>query len=415
MTASATRTVFFGLMALMAATAAAAPPLDPDEAAPGGATTATVPYPEAAFAQPMGNLPGSEAERFATGADYFYRRWIAGPAAAPALTGLGPLYNALSCAQCHRNDGRGRPPADDGDARSFVLKFAPPHPAYGRQLQDRAVLGATPEGAPRVRWRDVESVIPGVKMRAPEYAVTSPAFGAVEATRLSGRIAPPVAGVGLLADIPAARIAALADPDDADGDGISGRLPAGRFGWRGEAATVNGQTAEAFAADMGVATRLRPGEGVEADAAIFDAVVFYTENLGPPERGAIDTPDLMRGREAFHAFGCAACHTPSHVTGTAAPAWRASQKIWPYTDLLLHDMGDGLADGDGPEWRTPPLWGIGRTEAVGGDAYYLHDGRARSLTEAILWHGGEAAAARDAFAAATDRRRRALLAFLESL
>jgi CxxC motif-containing protein (DUF1111 family) len=263
-------------------------------------------------------------------------------------------------------------------------------------------------------------------------------------------------GLGLAEQIPAEDILALADPDDRDGDGISGRpnwtrapetgtVMLGRFGWKAGMASIRSQSASAFAGDIGISTPLvnlphgdctenQPeclsmptGEqdrlGVsEAPDPVLDLVTFSAQTLGVPERRDVDDPGVLRGKEAFYGAGCASCHVPKFVTSRDAenPAHRF-QLIWPYSDFLLHDLGEGLADhrpegqADGYEWRTPPLWGIGLTETVSGHTFFLHDGRARSLVEAILWHGGEAQAARDAFAAMSQATRDDLVAFLESL
>lgn len=401
----------FFCMATIAGLLAAASAAGSEWLAPGGAATAAVDDPAAAFARPVGDLPDADRDRFALGTDLFYRRWIRGPAPPPALTGLGPLYNALSCQQCHENDGRGRPPATTGaPAPGFVLKFEPADPAYGRQLQDHAVGGVAPEGQVAVRWTTEHHGLAGgfvAPLRRPAWSVAAATAGPAAHGAISGRIAPPVAGVGLLEAIPAEDIAAAADPDDRDGDGVSGRLPEGRFGWRADAPTVAAQTMRAFEEDMGLEAR-------EIPEAVFDAIVFYTRNLGPPERPP-PTPEARRGERLFAEAGCAACHTPSHRTRAAGASPGGSQTIWPYTDLLLHDMGPDLADAGSAEWRTAPLWGLGRNRDVNGNAYFLHDGRARSYLEAVLWHGGEAAAARDALKALPPSARADLLAFLDSL
>jgi CxxC motif-containing protein (DUF1111 family) len=263
-------------------------------------------------------------------------------------------------------------------------------------------------------------------------------------------------GLGLIEAIPADDILALEDPDDRDGDGISGRanwvwsienkkLMLGRFGWKAGAATIRAQSASAFAGDIGISTPLvnRPygdctdaqakcleaptGEqarlGVsEAPDPVLDLVTFYSENVGVPQRRDVSDPQVLRGKQQFYGAGCASCHVPKFVTSRDAPnPAQKFQLIWPYSDFLLHDMGEGLADhrpegdADGYEWRTPPLWGIGLTEAVSNHTLFLHDGRARNLTEAILWHAGEAQAARDAFANLPKSARDDVLAFLEAL
>jgi CxxC motif-containing protein (DUF1111 family) len=217
----------------------------------------------------------------------------------------------------------------------------------------------------------------------------------------------------------------------------------GRFGWKGGEPTVREQSASAFAGDIGIATPLSPAlwgdcteaqracrraphggdmDGLEISAEAFDTVVFYTANLGVPARRDIDDPQVLRGKQVFHDSGCASCHRPKFVTARLEDRPEHSfQLIWPHTDLLLHDMGEGLADhrpegrATGREWKTPPLWGIGLTERISGHTTFLHDGRARSLLEAILWHGGEAQAARDAVVSLSPAARADLIRYLESL
>lgn len=291
---------------------------------------------------------------------------------------------------------------------------------------------------------------------APTYDVADLGYGPMaDGVMFSPRVAPPMIGLGLLEAIPAADILARADADDADGDGISGRPQVvwstefdqpmlGRFGWKGGNATVKEQSAGAFAGDIGISNPLAvdpAGECTdlqaackaaphgagddrthEIDAEGLDLVTHYSRNLGVPARRDVDDPQVLRGKKVFYAVGCTACHTPKYVTHRLNDLPEQSfQLIWPYTDLLLHDMGAGLADNrpegraSGREWKTPPLWGIGLTEQVNGHTRFLHDGRARSLLEAILWHGGEAQAARDAVAAMPKEDRAALIRFLGSL
>jgi CxxC motif-containing protein (DUF1111 family) len=274
---------------------------------------------------------------------------------------------------------------------------------------------------------------------------------------LSPRVTPQMIGLGLLEAIPAADILARVDEDDADGDGISGRANIvwspefdrpllGRFGLKAGAATIREQSAGAFAGDMGLSTVLHPDpwgdctpaqvacrtaphgqepgtrDGLEVDGTSLDLVTFYARNLAVPDRRTPDDPTVLRGKQVFYETGCTACHTPKFVTARLEDRPEQSfQLIWPYSDLLLHDMGPGLADNrpearaTGSEWRTSPLWGIGLTEQVTGTASFLHDGRARTLLEAVLWHGGEAQAARDTVVSMPAPDRAALLTFLESL
>lgn len=451
---------------------------EPFEAKPAGAATVRARANADAFSQLSANLPFASEMRFKLGNALFRKTWVAAPASTLASDGLGPAYNARACQDCHLKDGRGHPPEGPDDSRvSMFLRLSVPggptpdgiaewlatrpDPTYGGQLQDLAAPGHVAEGRMDVSYAEVPVTLGDgteVSLRHPTYAFGNPGHGAPHPELMvSPRVAPQMIGLGLLEAIPAADILALADPDDADGDGISGRaqiVPSvefgvpmlGRFGLKAGAPTVREQSAGAFAGDMGLSTPLHPApwgdctpeqaacraaphgqepglrDGLEVDGESLDLVTFYSRNLGVPERRQPDDPQVLRGKEVFHALACAACHVPKHVTHRLADQPEQSfQLIWPYTDLLLHDMGPGLADdrpegrATGREWKTPPLWGIGLTAAVSGHTQFLHDGRARTLTEAILWHGGEAQAARDGFAALAKADRAAILAFLESL
>ncbi|MDZ7851277.1 MAG: di-heme oxidoredictase family protein [Halomonas sp.] len=255
-------------------------------------------------------------------------------------------------------------------------------------------------------------------------------------------------GLGLLEAIPAERITERADPEDRDGDGISGRINRvwdeergetvmGRFGWKAGQPSVEQQNLRAFADDMGLTSSLFPhtdcmpsqdcavlphGGSPEVSDEIADFVAFYASSLAVPKRRQMEDPRVVAGAETFNTLGCAACHTPRQRTAAdAARPELADQTLWPYSDLLLHDMGEGLADGrpefeaTGREWRTPPLWGIGLAQKVNPQAGFLHDGRARTLEEAILWHGGEAGPAAAGYRALSTSSRHDLLRFLESL
>ena len=449
------------------------------EQLPAGAATVKKRVNGDIFSFSSANLTFEQEEQFKLGNALFRKLWVSSPSSTQASDGLGPLFNARGCQNCHLKDGRGHVPSGAGDdAVSMFLRLSVPaqgeaeeaalaagakvipEPTYGGQLQDFAVPGVPAEGRMEISFAD-EPVTLGdgtvITLRRPSYSVTDLAYGSMaEDVMLSPRVAPQMIGLGLLEAVPAEDILAGADPDDRDGDGISGKpnmvldevsgqRMLGRFGWKAGAASIRAQSADAFAGDIGISTPQvnRPfGDCTAAQAACFgpptgeqerlgvseapdpvlDLVTFYSQNLGVPQRREVGGAAVLRGKAAFYGAGCASCHTPKYVTSRAAeiPEHRF-QLIWPYTDLLLHDMGEGLADhrpegdADGYEWRTPPLWGIGLTETVSGHTEFLHDGRARNLTEAILWHGGEGQAARDAFAAMSAAERDDLLKFLESL
>lgn len=333
-----------------------------------------------------------------------------------------------------------------------------PHPAYGYQIQDHAIEGHMPEGSISVTWHAEEVTLSDglkVTLRHPEFNIEDLAYGPLGEHAFSPRITPQLTGLGLLMAIPEDAIKAQADPFDENADGISGRAqitlsgtlgkPAlGRFGWKGSAATVRDQISIALRNDMGISSDLQPddagdctasqiaclndehGRGTDEDfealTESLKGLAVYAENIGVPARRNGQAPDVLQGRRVFGEVGCAACHTPKWQTGKVSGQPQVSdQTIWPYTDLLLHDMGPDLADyfpemiASGSEWRTPPLWGIGLIDLTNGREDYLHDGRARSLLEAILWHGGEARNARDAVTVLSKTDREALLAFLKSL
>ncbi len=357
------------------------------------------------------------------------------------------------------------PDAPMSDIESFLLSLdgdAPrtrPDPNYGGQIQDLALPGVTPEGQMQIDYQETEVALSGgetAQLRAPTYSLAAPGYGPpAEGAMLSPRVAPQMIGLGLIEAIPTEDILAHADPDDIDSDGISGKPQIvwsfeegapmlGRFGWKAGAPTVKEQSAAAFAGDIGISNPVfdTPAgdcttaqteclnsphgdgdvRGTEIDAEGLDLVTFYSRNLGVPARRDTDDPTVLRGKQVFYETGCTSCHTPKYVTHRLEDRDEQSfQLIWPYSDFLLHEMGPGLADNrpegraDGTEWRTAPLWGIGLTEQVSGHTYFLHDGRARSLLEAVLWHGGEAQPARDRVAEMPPEDRAALISYLESL
>ncbi len=459
---------------------------EPFEDKPAGAATVRARTDTNAFSLSSANMPFERELQFKVGNGLFRKVWVSSPASTLASDGLGPLFNARSCQRCHLKDGRGHPPdgPDDSavsmflrisvpaspahemsDIEAFLLSVGDdtprtrPDPVYGGQLQDFGVAGHKAEYRLGITYDEVEVKLSDgetAHLRQPTYTAEDLDYGPLAAgAMLSPRVAPPMIGLGLLEAIPAADILAGADPDDADGDGISGRAQIvwsfeydqpmlGRFGLKAGAPTIREQSASAFAGDLGLSNpifqapwgdcteaqaecRSAPhGDGDarihEVDAEGLDLVTFYSRNLAVPARRDIDDPEVLRGKEMFHSVGCASCHTPKFVTHRLEDQPEQSfQLIWPHSDLLLHDMGEGLADNrpegraSGREWRTAPLWGIGLTETVSGHSYFLHDGRARSLLEAVLWHGGEAQTARDAVVEMPKQDRAALIRYLESL
>lgn len=423
-----------------------------------------------AFSLPSANLSPSRRLDFSVGNSFFRNPWISAPATTTARDGLGPLFNTNACQNCHIKDGRGHPPGPDAqNAVSMLVRLSIPagsehaqiikrlgvlaEPTYGSQLQDMANPGTAPEGKVRVSYSlQRVSFADGleVELRKPTLEISQLGYGALHPDTLSSaRIAPPMIGLGLLEAISEADILANADPEDRNGDGISGRANQvwdraeqrtvlGRFGWKAGQPTLNQQNADAFANDMGLTSHLISqdncttaqldcrtaphGGEPEVSDNILANVLFYTRNLGVPARRGADTAQVIAGKNLFYQAGCQSCHTAQFTTaGDAAEPELANQTIRPYSDLLLHDMGPGLADNrpeflaSGQEWRTPPLWGIGLTETVNGHTQFLHDGRARNLLEAILWHDGEAHAAKQHVLTFTADQRHALLAFLNSL
>jgi CxxC motif-containing protein (DUF1111 family) len=432
------------------------------EGKPAGKGTTEFAASQDSFSHFLDNLSFEQEEQFKLGNALFRKIWVSSPSSTQASDGLGPLFNARGCQSCHLKDGRGHPPFP-GEAESvsmFLRLSVPPgetdtrlamdgviagevgDPVYGLQLQDFAVPGLPAEGRMSIDYTEVPVTLGDgtvVSLRAPRYEAADLQYGPLDPkVMMSPRLASPMIGLGLVEQIPQEDILAHADPRDANGDGISGRanwtiapeldrVLIGRFGWKAGMATIRSQAAAAFAGDIGISTplddlphgdctekqvaclelptgeqeRLGPSE---APDPVLDLVSFYSQTLGVPARRGVDDPQVLAGKAAFYDAGCPSCHVPKYVTSRQAPnpALRF-QLIWPYSDFLLHDMGEGLADyrpegqADGYEWRTPPLWGIGLTETVSGHTFFLHDGRARNLTEAILWHGGEGKAARDAF------------------
>jgi CxxC motif-containing protein (DUF1111 family) len=406
----------------------------------GGATTVDDRTREA-FNHPAPNLDAEQRQLHQFGRGPFNFLW--------APPQLGRLFNHNACLACHPGNGRGLSEIDRGPFGSQALvrisltSGTPDEPGgnvsapgFGQQLQDHATVGL-PEVFIELVWR--ETVVyyadgEAQPMRDPFVTVMQPNGTPMPAgIALSYRQAPAVFGAGLLEAIPDDTLRALEDPDDADGDGISGRVNLvwdpqagatriGRFGHKASVADVLQQTAGAFVNDIGLSNLLHPEDDGMRDLSDDQLAhtTFFVATLAVPA-AAPRSAAAELGRVLFDDFACSGCHLPTVVTGDHPIPQLAHQRIHPYTDLLLHDVGDLLTDGrsdfaaTGVEWRTPPLWGLGLVQVVQPGSGFLHDGRARTLAEAILWHGGEAAAAGEAFRTAPRSDRDALIAFLETL
>ncbi len=435
---------------------------EPGEEFSGGETT-VFDLTANAFALSARNMSFERRQQFFVGNSFFNKNWVTAPSSTTARDGLGPVFNARSCSACHFKDGRGRPPESlDEPMLSMLIRLSVEgvgphggplgHPDYGGQLGPDAISGVPAEAVATVTYEELAGTFDdgtAYSLRVPTYHFSHWAFGEPVGLLTSPRTAPAMIGLGLLEAITEEEIEAQADPEDSDGDGISGRvnrvwdveaqqLALGRFGWKANQPNLRQQSAGAFLGDIGITSDLFPeedcplvqvecvdaqnGGSPEVDSETLDDVVMYSSTLAVPGRRDWDDPEVLRGKELFFESGCERCHTQSWVTGSLPGVPEVErQNIYPYTDLLLHDMGEALADGrpdfaaDGNEWRTPPLWGIGLVETVNGHTYFLHDGRARSLMEAVLWHGGEAESSREVVRAMPRADRDALIRFLESL
>ena len=427
---------------------------------------------EEAYLQPAASLTADQLYQFKRGRIGFEARWVVFPYLGGEW-GLGPLFIAERCSDCHVRAGRAGPP-DDAAARPVATLVrlslpgadangAPkPHPVYGDQFQNRGLEGEDPrahghgirverEGDVVFRWEEHEVALADgevVRLRKPVVGLENLRYGPLgEGVLTSVRNAQPIFGLGLLEAVPEDQILAIAERQRADGvngrpnrvwDSAAGALRLGRFGWKANQPSVRQQIAAAFNGDLGVTSSLYPTDGCTPtqtacleqppgnNPEIIDQELtnleVWTLGLAVPRRRNADDPEVQRGQALFEQARCAVCHVPSLTTGDHSVLPQLTgQEIAPYTDLLLHDMGDGLADGRpdfeaGPrDWRTQPLWGLGLAETVNGELRLLHDGRARSLAEAILWHGGEADSAKEAFRTMPKADRAALIKFLESL
>lgn len=414
-----------------------------------------------AFSQPVRGLSYEEEDAFVLGKSFFRIPWVEAPSATTARDGLGPLFSANTCMHCHPGNGAGIALDAQGNmTRSYLLRLShasstnqkllnivgfEPDSTYGAQLSRHANGTALPEGQSIVNYTDVNGTYPDgntYSLRKPHYSVTQLAYGDFDKeTIIAPRIGSALVGLGLLENISEKDILTYEDEDDKNNDGISGKANyvhdpetnttrLGRFTWKASAATVKHQSAGAAHNDMGLSNPLFPSHNCtskqesclkeaaksmhtfDLPAERLDAIAFYLSHLAVPRQR--EPKKHREGAKTFKNLNCASCHVPKYKTTLGVT-------IRPYTDLLLHDMGEGLADGrseflaSGSEWRTAPLWGKGLQEKVSGEANYLHDGRARSLEEAILWHGGEAEKSRLDFMALPKIKRDELILFLKSI
>jgi CxxC motif-containing protein (DUF1111 family) len=388
----------------------------------------------------------------------FEVKFVAPPAT--VFGGLGSIFNNVSCINCHRNDGGGFPSA--GTATSGLLMRisqdgTDPHggpvavDGYGTQIQDQSVLGYNAEAKVLISYTEIPFTYPDgshASLRKPEYSLQTPYLPIQVPYTLSPRLAPPLIGIGLIDNIPEETIRGFVDAGDKNGDGISGKVnmvydpylgetAVGRFGLKANTSSLLLQVANAYQQDMGVSSYVNPNESSygqqqwpsetdngkpELADSILKFTTFYVRTLAVPARRDVNDPDVQAGSILFNQINCSGCHRPTIMTGPDFNLPQLSgQRIHPYTDVLLHDMGDGLSDNrpdflaTGREWRTQPLWGLGLLQKTTGIAFYLHDGRARTIEEAILWHDGEAAKSKQAFTGLTLQERQQLMKFLNSL
>lgn len=430
----------------------------------GGETTVFIEN-NKAFSRPLANIRSQTLRQHSIGNSFFNQNWIEAPASTAGRDGLGPFFNARSCSACHAQDGKGHPRIKGINKLGMVTRISIPgegehgaplgDPNYGTQLADFAIPSLKPEAKIRLGYHKEQFVIGGKPffLHRPKLVLRDLNFGPLhKSVVFSNRLAPAVHGMGLIDELAEETILSFADPDDRDGDGISGRpnlvwdrelkkKRIGRFGWKASQPTLKQQITDAFVNDIGITSSLFPKETVapvqagtidlqkipsggepEVSDRVVDRVTTYLATLAPPARRGLDRPSVKAGKKIFHRIKCASCHIPEMKTRSDASLPElAGQTIRPFSDFLLHDMGPELADNrsdfeaSGREWRTPPLWGIGLQHVVSRHSFFLHDGRARNVIEAILWHGGEGEDSRDLFVALSQKEKEELFDFLNSL
>ncbi len=423
---------------------------------PGGATTYTSIF-SGSFEQPSTNMNAAEIARHAAGDAGFERIFVTSPA--PVNQGVGPIFNHVSCVSCHPKNGKSVQPTSGLDLKGLLFRVSIPRadesqgpmpvPGLGGQFQQRAILGTTSEGSAQISFSETTHTFSDgtpYALRKPTYTLTSTTATIPANMMVSPRIAQQVIGLGLLEAISETDIIAQQDINDVNGDGISGKanrvfnpvnnlFELGRFGWKANNASLLEQTAGAIHQDIGITSYIFPQESAsgqvqddgltddpEIDSQSLVNLAFYVQSLAVPKRRFFNDANTNNGKKIFFNIGCNNCHTQKYITGNSSPfTFLNNQTIYPYTDMLLHDMGNDLADGrpdflaNGNEWRTPPLWGIGLSELVNGHTSLLHDGRARNILEAIMWHGGEAESQINKVSKLSKKDREDLVKFVSSL
>ena len=432
------------------------------------------------FSLPMKNLRADQKIDFLIGNGLFKREWLPAPSIKTSSDGLGPFFNASSCQGCHIKDGRGHPPnltLDFDDSVSMVFHLSiPPQteddvnllnanqiksiddPMYGGQLSDFAIGDLLPEGQIEINYEFIPVAFDNgtvVTLSKPIYSIKELNYGNLHPNiQISVRVAQPMIGLGLIQSIDPNDILANQDPDDENNDTVSGvanvvwdnslnSTNLGLFGWKAAQPSIRQQSADAFHNDMGLSSVHYPNasncsekqtqrnqfengndlnDDFELSSGQINLIEFYSSHLAVPARRDHDNEKVLAGKKIFYESGCTSCHTPKFITAKSNYSSALSEQlIWPYSDFLLHDLGDDLADessafkASGREWRTQPLWGIGLTETVNGHTKFLHDGRANNLLEAILWHGGEAESSKQKILKLSVEEVENLIKFIESL
>ncbi|QXP62328.1 di-heme oxidoredictase family protein [Polaribacter sp. HaHaR_3_91] len=421
---------------------------------------------EKAFGRSIPGLSNLELAFFGIGNAMFEQSWVSAPATTTSRDGLGPIFNARACATCHSNDGRGTPILENGAvSEGFLIRLSSGNDLisgpigianYGGQLQDNSNLGMAKEATINVHFETITGSYSdgeGYEIRKPTYTIVNENYGSLNNPKQSPRVGPQVIGLGFIDALSEASILANEDINDIDGDGISGKAnyvwnvrasksTIGKFGWKANQPTLEQQVAGAFNGDMGLTSSLFPDENcphgvdcsklnngnnvnetVEVPDTQMSRIMVYQAAISVPKRRDFKTLDVLEGKQLFNDLACVICHVNNFTTGNDYSLLKQLENIIirPYSDFLLHDMGDELADNradflaDRNEWRTQPLWGLGLIEEVNKHTFLLHDGRARNIEEAILWHGGEAENAKNNFKNLSKEKREQLLKFLNSL